>query len=88
MPTLATQCYANQQIQFFCSGQAPLSTAALSTSPSTSLVLAPLSGTHNVGAGQDRHAKNTPQGGITNDPNVAKYSSLLLPPVPPLIGDQ
>ncbi len=41
-----------------------------------------------MGAGQDGHAKNTPQGGITNDPNVAKYSSLLLPLVPPLIGDQ
>ncbi len=69
----------------FCCGQALLSTAALSTSPSTSLVSAPLGGTHIVSAGQDRHAKNTPQGGITNDPNIAKYSSLPLPLIPPLI---
>ncbi len=72
----------------FCGGQAPLSTATLLTSPSTSLVLAPLGGTHIVGAGQDGHAKNTPQGGITNDPNVVKHSSLPLPLVPPLTSDQ
>jgi hypothetical protein len=41
-----------------------------------------------VGTGQDGHAKNTPRGGITNGPNVAKYSSLSVPLVPPLIGDQ
>ncbi len=41
-----------------------------------------------MGAGQDRHAKNTPEGGITNDPNVAKYSSLPLPLLSPVIGDQ
>ncbi len=75
---------------FFCAGQAPLSTATFSTSPSTSLVLAPFGRTHIKGAGQDGHAKNTPQRGITNDPNVAKYSSLRLPIpfVSPLIGNQ
>jgi hypothetical protein len=72
----------------FYSGQALLSTAALLTSLSTSLVLAPPGGTHIVGAGQDGHAKNTPRGGITNDSNVAKYSSLPLPLVLPVIGDQ
>jgi hypothetical protein len=36
-----------------CGGQAPLSTAALLTSTPTSLVLAPLGGTHIVGAGQN-----------------------------------
>jgi hypothetical protein len=41
-----------------------------------------------MGAGQDGHAKNTPRGGITNDPNVTKYSSLPLPLIPPVIGDQ
>ncbi len=57
-----------------CGGQALISTTALLTSTSNSLVLAPLGGTHILGAGQDGHAKNTPQGGITNDLNVAKYS--------------
>ncbi len=71
-----------------CSGQAPLSTTAVLTSTSTSLVLAPLGGTHIVGAGQDGHANNTPQGGITNDLNFAKYSSLSLPFVPHVICDQ
>jgi hypothetical protein len=41
-----------------------------------------------VGAGQDGHANNTPQGGITNDLNFAKYSSLSLPFVPHVICDQ
>jgi hypothetical protein len=50
--------------------------------------MAPLGRTHIVGAGWDGNAKNTPQGGITNDPNVAKYSSLPFPLVPPVIGDQ
>jgi hypothetical protein len=71
-----------------CGGQAPLSTTALLTSTSTSLVLAPLGGTHIVGAGQDGHAKNTPQGGITNNLNFTQYSSLPLPLVPHVIGDQ
>ncbi len=43
-----------------CGGQAPLSTTALLTSTSTSLVLAPLGRTHIMGAGQDGHVKNTP----------------------------
>jgi hypothetical protein len=72
----------------FCGGQAPLGTAALLTSLSASLVLAPLGWTHIVGAGQDWHTMNNPRGGITNDPNVAKYSSLPSPLVPPVIGDQ
>ncbi len=71
-----------------CSGQAPLSTAALPTSTSNSLVLTPLGGTHIVGAGQDGHAKITPQGGITNDLNFAQFPSLLLPLIPHVIGDQ
>jgi hypothetical protein len=41
-----------------------------------------------VGAGQDGHAKNIPQGGITNNLNFAKYSSLRLPLVLHVIGDQ
>ncbi len=41
-----------------------------------------------MGAGRDGHAKNTPRGGTTNNPKVAKYSSLPLPLVPPVIGDQ
>jgi hypothetical protein len=65
-----------------CSGQAPLITAALLTSASTSTVFAPLGRTRIVGTGQDGHAKNTPQGGMTNNLNFAKYSSLPLPLVP------
>jgi hypothetical protein len=71
-----------------CGGRTPLSTATLLTSNSTSLVLAPLGETHIVGTGQDGHAKNTPQGGITNNLNFAKYSSLPLPLVPHVMGDQ
>jgi hypothetical protein len=41
-----------------------------------------------LGAGQDGHAKNTPQGGITANPNEGKYSSLPLSLIPPGIGDQ
>jgi hypothetical protein len=71
-----------------CGGQAPLGTTALPTSTSTSLVFAPLGGTHIVGTRQDGHAKIAPQGGITNNLNSAQYSSLPLPPVPHVIGDQ
>ncbi len=45
----------------FCSGQALLSTPALSTFPFTSLVLTPLGETHILDTGWDGHAKNTPQ---------------------------
>jgi hypothetical protein len=69
-------------------GQAPLSTAALPTSTSNSLVLAPLGRTHIVGDRQDGHAKIAPQGGITNNLNFAQKSSLTLPLVPRVIGDQ
>jgi hypothetical protein len=41
-----------------------------------------------LGAGQDGHAKNTPQGGITTNPNEGKFSSLPLSLIPPGIGDQ
>ncbi len=41
-----------------------------------------------MGAGQVRHAENTPRGDITNNPNDAKYSSLPSSFAPPLIGDQ
>jgi hypothetical protein len=50
-----------------CSGQVALSITALSTSTSTSLVLAPLGRTHIIGTAQDGHAKIAPQGGITNN---------------------
>ncbi len=38
-----------------------------------------------MGTERDGHAKNAPQEGITNKPNVAKYSSLPLPLIPPLM---
>jgi hypothetical protein len=41
-----------------------------------------------VGTGQDGHAKNTPQGNITQDPDDAKYPSLPLSLVSPFAGDQ
>jgi hypothetical protein len=72
----------------FYVGQALLVTAALLTSTSASLVSAPLGGSLIVGAGRDGYAKNTPWGEITNNPNDAKYSSLPLSFLPPLIGDQ
>jgi hypothetical protein len=52
------------------------------------MVLALLGGSLSVGAGQDGHTKNTSQGDITKNPNDAKYSSLPLSLVPPLVGDQ
>jgi hypothetical protein len=52
------------------------------------MVLASLGDTLIAGAGQDRHAKNTPLGDITKNPNDAKYSSLPLFLIPPFIGDQ
>ncbi len=72
----------------FRGGQASVVTATLLTSSSTSLVLAPLGGSLILSAGQDGHAKNTPQGGITNNSNEAKYSSLPLSLIFPGIGDQ
>jgi hypothetical protein len=56
----------------FRGGQALLVTAALLTSSSASLVLAPLGGSLILGAGQDGHAKNTPQRGIANNLNEGK----------------
>ncbi len=41
-----------------------------------------------MGTELDGHAKNTPQIGITNNLNVAKYSSLPLPLIPLVIDDQ
>jgi hypothetical protein len=41
-----------------------------------------------MGTGQDGHAKIAPRGGITNDLNFSQYSSLPLPLVTYVIGDQ